>query len=75
MPSLTAVTCIVTRILQSLSLATSLGATQPLDPPLSFEALQRYTDFAWGEGFGPEEEGDEAEEASGEAEEASEDAE
>ena len=59
----------------SLSLATSLGATQPLDPPLSFEALQRYTDFAWGEGFGPEEEGDEAEEASSEAEEASEDAE
>jgi hypothetical protein len=44
----------------SLMLATNLGATEPLQPPLSFEALQRYTGFEWAEGYGDDED-DEAE--------------
>jgi hypothetical protein len=50
----------------SLMLATSLGANAPLDPPLSFEALKRYTGFKWAEGFGDEEEDEEGAEAEGE---------
>lgn len=50
---------------ESLMLATTLGANQPLDPPLSFDALQRYTSFKWAEGFGPDEEdeGEDSEES------------
>jgi len=46
---------------ESLMLATTLGATEPLQSPLSFEALQRYTGFKWAEGFGPEEEDEDSE--------------
>ena len=40
----------------ALLLARNLGASGPPEPALSFEALQRYTDFEWAEGFGPDEE-------------------
>ncbi|MEM9348373.1 MAG: hypothetical protein AAGB26_17425 [Planctomycetota bacterium] len=43
----------------SQMLVTSLGMTELPDPPLSFEALQRYTGFKWAEGFGPEEDDEE----------------
>lgn len=43
----------------SQMMVTSLGMTQLPEPPMSFEALQRYTGFKWGEGFGADEEDEE----------------
>ncbi|MEM6259702.1 MAG: hypothetical protein AAGI37_15590 [Planctomycetota bacterium] len=45
----------------SQMLVTRLGMTELPEPPLSFEALQRYTGFKWAEGFGPEEDDEDSE--------------
>ena len=39
-----------------LMLATGLDATTTPEPPMSMEALMRYTGFKWADGFGPGEE-------------------
>lgn len=53
----------------SMMLATNLGVdpSEPLQPPLSFEALKRYTGFKWAEG---EEPTDDEEDEEGESEDA-----
>ncbi|MGB0768506.1 MAG: hypothetical protein ACPGYV_12445 [Phycisphaeraceae bacterium] len=37
-----------------LMLATGLGATSAPEPPLSMEAMMRYTGFKWADGYGPD---------------------
>lgn len=44
----------------SMMLATKLGVTEAPQPPLSFEALKRYTGFKWAEGEEPKDDEDEA---------------
>jgi len=48
-----------------LMLATGLDATADPEPPLSMDALIRYTGFKWAEGFGPGEENEEGDDLDG----------